>query len=120
MIRLALGAVFVVHGIPKLLYPGDSAPFFGQIGIPAPAVTALVVGAIELIGGILLVIGFGTRAAAALLAVDMLGAIILVKFRTGFVGGWEFDLVLLAGALSLVLSAPGSAGGLPRGCGQGQ
>lgn len=106
MLRLALGAIFIVHGLPKLTGLEGTAQFFAQVGIPAPFVMALVVGVIELIGGALLLIGYQTRIAAALLALNMLGAIITVKFAAGFVNGWEFDAVLLAAALSLVLSGP--------------
>lgn len=106
LLRLALGAVFIVHGIPKFLSPGGVAEFFGQVGIPAPFFMVLLVGAVEVIGGALLMIGYGTRIAAALLALNMLGAIITVKFSMGFVNGWEFEAVLLAATLSLVLSGP--------------
>jgi len=106
ILRLALGAVFIVHGLPKLTNSAAVAPFFGKLGIPAPGVMVLVVGAIELIGGALLLIGFGVRLAAALLAAVMLGAILTAKRGAPFVGGWEYDMVLLAGAVSLVLSGP--------------
>jgi uncharacterized membrane protein YphA (DoxX/SURF4 family) len=66
----------------------------------------LLVGTVEIIGGALLLIGYGTRIAAALLALNMLGAIVTVKVSMGFVDGWEFEAVLLAATLSLVLSGP--------------
>lgn len=110
LLRLALGVIFILHGIPKFLSLGGTAEFFGQVGIPAPFFMVLVVAAIEVVGGALLVIGYGTRIAAALLALTMVGAIITVKFAMGFVNGWEFELVLLAAALSLVLSGPRGQG----------
>lgn len=106
LLRLTLGVVFIAHGLPKFTGTEGVAQFFGTIGIPAPFAMVLLVGAIEVIGGALLLIGYGTRIAAALLALVMLGAIITVKLSMGFVNGWEFELVLLAGVLSLVLSGP--------------
>lgn len=106
LLRLALGPIFIAHGIPKLMNPAGAAGFFGSIGLPAPAVMAIVVGLVEVIGGLLVLIGYGTRLAAALLAVVMLVAITLVKWSQGFLNGWEFDFVLLAAALSLMLSGP--------------
>lgn len=106
VLRLALGAVFIAHGLPKLLSPAMVAGFFGQLGLPAPYVTAIFIGLVEAVGGLLLIVGFGTRVAAALLAATMLVAILMAKRSTGFVGGWEFEMVLLAASLSLVLSGP--------------
>lgn len=106
LLRLALGAVFIAHGLPKLTAPGMTAGFFGKIGIPAPYVMVLVVGLIEAGGGLLLLLGVATRIVASLLALTMLTAILTAKRTVGFVGGWEFEMVLLAAALSLVLSGP--------------
>lgn len=106
LLRLALGVVFVAHGLPKLINPAATAQFFGKIGIPAPGLMALFVGAVEAFGGVLLIAGFATRIAAALLAATMLVAMMTAKRGAPFVGGWEYDFVLLAAAVSLVLSGP--------------
>lgn len=106
LLRLALGAVFIVHGVQKFMGLAGMAQFFGSVGIPAPTAMVLIIATIETVGGALVLLGLATRIAAAALALVMLGAMITVKFSMGFVNGWEFDLVLLAGALSLVLSGP--------------
>lgn len=106
ILRLAAGLVFIAHGYPKLLAPAGFAEFFGQVGIPAPSVMVLVVGAVEVIGGALLLVGYGTRLAAALLAAVMLVAIVTVKLSMGFANGWAYDFMLLAACLSLILSGP--------------
>lgn len=106
LLRFALGAIFIVHGVQKFMGTAGFAEFFGSVGIPAPTAMVLIIGAIETVGGALVLLGIATRVAAALLALVMLGAIITVKFSMGFVNGWEFDLALFAGALSLVLSGP--------------
>jgi putative oxidoreductase len=62
---------------------------------------------LEVIGGIFLLVGVLTRITSALLVMDMIGAILIVKLSKGFVGGYELDLLLLAMALSLILTGPG-------------
>lgn len=105
-LRLVWGIIFIAHGLPKLLDAARTAGFFGSLGVPMPAVSAIIVGLIEVVGGLCVIVGVQVRLAAALLALTMVGAIALVKFPLGFVGGWEFDLALFAGALSLLLSGP--------------
>ncbi len=105
LMRLGLGSVFVVHGWMKLTNLAGTVGFFSTLGIPA-WLTYLVV-FIEFFGGIAVILGLGTRAAGYLLSAVMLGAIATVKFKAGFVGGYEFDVVLLALALGLALTGAG-------------
>ena len=44
---------------------------------------------------------------AALLIIDMIGAVFLVKISKGFVGGYELELLLIAIDISLLLTGPG-------------
>lgn len=108
-LRLALGAIFIVHGYPKL-FGGTrgTAQFLQSIGIPAALFFAVVVGLVEFLGGILLVLGLLTRWASILLIIDMIVAIWRVKWKMGFVNGWEFDMALLAGAVALLLMGSGA------------
>ena len=108
-LRLVVGLVFVVHGAQKLFVFGfgGAAGFMAKVGIPLPSVAAVVVTAVEILGGLALVLGLGTRVAAALLAFEMLVAILTVRLKMGFVGGYEFELTLLAASLSLALLGAG-------------
>jgi len=108
-LRLAVGLVFVVHGAQKLFVfgLGGAAGFMAKVGIPLPSVAAVVVTAVEILGGLALVLGLGTRLAAALLAFEMLIVILTVRLKMGFVGGYEFELTLLAASLSLVFLGAG-------------
>ena len=63
--------------------------------------------AVEILGGLALILGLGTRLAAALLAIDMVVAVLAVRLAAGFVGGYEFELTLLAASLSLALLGGG-------------
>jgi putative oxidoreductase len=108
-LRLVVGLVFVVHGAQKLFVfgLGGAAGFMAKVGIPLPFVAAVVVMAVEILGGLALILGLGTRVAAALLAFEMLVAILTVRLKMGFVGGYEFELTLLAASLSLALLGAG-------------
>ncbi len=109
LLRVGLCVVFMVHGYPKLFtqFQGTKQ-FFESIGLRPSKLWVLVVGSVEFFGGIALLFGFVTQLAALLVAIDMLVAMFLVKFRQGFVGGWEFDFILFLAALSLVLLGGGA------------
>jgi putative oxidoreductase len=110
-LRLAVGLVFTVHGAQKLflLGLGGTAGYMTRVGIPLPSVAAVVVTAVELLGGLALILGLGTRLAAALLAVEMLVAILTVHITAGFFSprGVEFPLTLLGASLTLALLGAG-------------
>lgn len=113
VLRVVVGVVFLVHGYQKLFLMGipGVTGFFTQIGAPLPGVTAPLVSVLEFAGGIALILGLLTPAVAALLAVNMLGAILLVHLPNGFSaseGGYEFVLTLLAASLALALTGPGA------------
>jgi putative oxidoreductase len=100
-----VGIAFMAHGYPKLIDIPGTQGFFGNIGLPPEM--AVLIGLLEFIGGLTLTLGVLTRISSALLIGDMIGAILLVKMARGFVGGAELDLLLLAGAASLLITGPG-------------
>jgi uncharacterized membrane protein YphA (DoxX/SURF4 family) len=102
IIRVSLGIIFLAHGVQKISGMDGIVQWFGSIGLP-PAL-AYVVATIETVGGAFLILGLFTRVAAAGILFVMLGAIFSVKLSKGFIGGYEFDVSLLAMALSLILS----------------
>src|SRR5918992_3884113 len=104
-IRILAGITFVAHGLPKFEDIAGTQGFFGNIGLPPEL--ALPIGLLEVIGGIFLIVGILTRISAALLIIDMIGAIVLVKLPDGFVGGYELESLLIAISVSLLLTGPG-------------
>lgn len=105
LIRLALAAVFIGAGWMKFGNLGATAAFFAGLGLPS--FFAYLVPATELLAGIALALGVFTDLAGILLAIVMVGAIALVKFKGGFFGGYDFDLVLLLAALGIAFAGPG-------------
>ena len=80
LIRLLVGVVFLTEGIQKFLFPGElGVGRFTKIGIPWPDISAPFVGAAETICGALLIVGLLTRAAAAVLLIDISVAIVSTK-----------------------------------------
>jgi putative oxidoreductase len=113
--RVVLGAVIFPHGAQKLLgcfggygFAGTMRYFTDTLHIPAPLALLVILG--ESLGALGLIVGLGTRLAAAGIALTMLGAIALTHAPHGFFMNWfgqqrgegfEFHLLVLGMALPL-------------------
>ena len=75
-VRLYWGWQFVQDGWGKLNHLAKVTDFFTSLGLPAPGLTAVFIGGLELAGGILLAIGLGSRLISLLLTGNMLMAYI--------------------------------------------
>ncbi|MBY0054588.1 DoxX family protein [Brevibacillus agri] len=95
VLRMTTGLLFLLHGLAKLQKGMDPVTqMFGDLGLPW-WLAYLVLG-IELIGGLAFLLGIGAKYAAWGLAGVMTGAIVTVKWKQGFIGGYNLDLILLA------------------------
>jgi len=111
-LRVALGAMFIAHALLKLFVftlPG-TVQFFQSLGLPGAL--AYLTFAAELVGGVLIVLGLGTRWVAALLIPILLGAT-WAHASNGWVftapnGGWEYPAFLSAAALAQALLGDGA------------
>lgn len=109
VLRLVVGVIFLVHGLSKVAHVASTVAGFTRLGVPLPGLAGPAIALLEVLGGLVLILGLGvvTRILALLLAIEMLYAILLVKLHAGLVGGYEFELLLLAASLALVFSGPG-------------
>ena len=112
LLRLVVGIIFIAHGAQKIFVYGLPAVIgsFGQMGIPVPALTAPLVAWLELVGGAALAAGLFTPFFGVALAIEMVGAILLVHLKGGFFlpNGIEHALAMFGAAAALALTGPGS------------
>jgi len=118
-IRLALAAVMIAHGSQKVLGSFNGSGFKAFIAgntpfsFMRPAWLWLAAAALsELVGGLLVGIGFLTRVGAFFIACTMLTAVTGVHLTSGFFAanrGYEYPMSLLAMAIALVISGGGQA-----------
>ncbi|MBI4992650.1 MAG: DoxX family protein [Candidatus Magasanikbacteria bacterium] len=104
ILRLAVAIIFIYHSLPKLKNTKSMAQMMG-----APAGVVLALGAIEFLSAIGLALGVYTQFAALLLAIIMVGAMgmKIMKWKVPFAAmdknGWEFDLILFAASVVIML-----------------
>lgn len=97
-LQISVGIIFIVHSIFKLKSGGNFFKIGGKFH-----------GLVEVLGGIALIVGFHVRVVALVFSVIMLGAIFFKKFKwhVPFMArnntGWEFDLILLAANIYLLV-----------------
>jgi len=112
ILRVALGALILMHGIAKLM--GGVGGLSGMItsaGLPAFIAYGVYIG--EVIAPILVLLGWYSRIGAALIAINMLFAIGLAHageiFTIGKTGGWAIELqgMFLFTAIAVALIGPG-------------
>ncbi len=105
-ISASIGVIFIVHSLKK--FDPSWQEWLASIGIPPEM--QLPIALAEFIGGILLLVGVLTRVTGAIFAVILLGAIFHIRWENGFFvskGGWEWDLVMLAAVLVIIVAGPG-------------
>jgi putative oxidoreductase len=73
-IRLYWGWQFWQTGFGKLHDIGKVAEYFSSLGVPAPVLNAYFIALLEAVGGILLILGLGSRLIALPLVIDMVMA----------------------------------------------
>jgi putative oxidoreductase len=108
VLRLASGAVFVVFGVAKFTSHEQEADSFEDYGLPSPDAFAYAIGMVEVVGGLLLLIGLATRLAAVVLAGDMVGAIIASGIGEGETISLTLAPALLFAMAYLIWVGPGS------------
>lgn len=108
IMRVVMGIIFLSHGVAKLqMGLSNVDAWFSSIGIPG--FLAYVVAMLELVGGIMIIVGLFTRYISALFVVMLIGAILTTKLSVGLLGdgqmpGYELDLGFMLVSLYLVVA----------------
>jgi putative oxidoreductase len=104
-LRIVVGVFFIVHS--QMKFGSGFGGFLQSEGLPPEM--AILIGLLESIGGILLIVGVLSRIASALIAIDMLGAIIYVKKVQSFSGknGIELELLAFIILITIMVLGPG-------------
>jgi putative oxidoreductase len=123
-LRLIVGFGFVEHGLAKLARgPGSFSHILQALGIPFPELLAWATILVELVGGVVVLVGLWLPLASLPMSVVLLVAIFTVHLPNGFSSiklqavtstgahfgqpGYETDLLYLACLLALVALGPG-------------
>jgi putative oxidoreductase len=126
-LRLVMGFAFMFHGWPKVFTGAGHQGFVGNLhmlGVPAPEVSAWLLGVLEVLGGLALLAGAFITVFGLLLVVHQLGALFKVHLAAGFsfvhvtgmsptgpvfgLPGYEVNLLFIAGLLALILGGAGA------------
>ncbi len=109
LLRVAVGVVFLWHGLMKL---DDLAAWqHNFIHMGFPGYFAILAGVLESVGGGLLILGLFARIFGLLLAAEMLTALIRVLWPSApmsNVGGYQLPLLLAAGSFAVFVLGPGT------------
>lgn len=109
-VRLAVAIILIVAGYQKFAggIPGVQA-YMAKVAIPLPALMGWYIPILELVGGILLLVGLAARWVGLLVLLEFIVAGFYVKLPSV---GWTMsrvDILMLAGAILLFLAGPGKA-----------
>ena len=112
--RVLISAIFILAGFGKLTAISATAGWFGSIGLPVPTATEVVVGLVELVGGLAILVGYQTRIAAIVIALFTLAAtaiahldfsdqmqVLMLQKNLAITGGLLILAAVGAGALSI-------------------
>jgi putative oxidoreductase len=102
ILRIVVGAVFIYAGVEKLSNMQQTIQFFGMIGFGA--FWAWLVSLVEVIGGVLLVVGYATQIAGILLFITMAVAVEKIFGQAGFMGSLG---AIMLGVSALVIAISG-------------
>jgi putative oxidoreductase len=109
--RLLTAAIFIVSGLGKIATPAMTQAYIASAALPMPTLAYLIAIVIEVIGGLFLVIGFHTRAAAAVLAAFVVAT--ALSFHHDFADQNQLihflkNIAIVGGLLQIVAFGAGS------------
>lgn len=113
--RIFLAALFVFAGIGKIGNVAGTAGYFGKLGLPGGEAMVYAVIAVEILGGLLIAVGWQTRIVAWIMAIFTIGTAVVGHQFWGLEGGQmnaqltQFlkNLSIAGGFLMLAWAGPG-------------
>lgn len=112
ILRLSIGIMMLMHGVAKLMHgTGGIEQMLAGMGLPSFIAYGVYIG--EVIAPLFILLGYGTRIAAAVFAFNMIMAVSMAHtgdvFSVNEVGGWAIELpgLYFFGALALVFTGEG-------------
>lgn len=112
LLRLTIGGLMLIHGVNKMMFGTEQiSEILTRAGIPPFFTFGVFLG--EVVGPIMMIVGFKARIGAFLIALDMLIAVLLVhasqldEITPG--GGWmvELNMLYLMGAIVVIFLGSG-------------
>ena len=114
VLRLFMGATFLAYGVKKITsFDNYVILFSDKLDLPFPLLNLYIVIAVEVIGGLFILVGFLTRATTIPLIITMITALFLVNINNGFAAskfGMEIPLAYIAILLVLFAFGEGKYG----------
>lgn len=110
LVRIVVGVMFLMHvtGKFKMGAGAVAANIMAKNGLEPALTWAYLIMALEVLGGICLIIGLFTRFFSAALAIEMLVALVAVHLPKGYAaGGGGYEYVLLIGAVCFLIALRG-------------
>lgn len=110
VLRISLGAIFIGHGYQKIFLfgIGGVSNSFASMGVPLAGIVGPCIAVLEFAGGFAILFGLFARVFGALLACDMLGAIIFVHAKNGFFGPKGVEMVFANFAMAFTIALIGA------------
>ena len=112
LLRISIGGLMLFHGMHKILYGTEQvSEILSRVGIPNFFSFGVFMG--EVLGPVLVIIGYKVRLGGFLIALNMLIAILLVHSsqldEINPMGGWmiELNALYLLGAVSIIFLGAG-------------
>jgi putative oxidoreductase len=110
VLRLGIGIIFLTHGWVKVLNLNGTMGMFAHMGLPGWL--GVIAGLLELVAGVLLIVGLFTRICALLFTIEMCIAILAVHMKSGpwwQVNNYNLPLAMLVGSFAIAILGPGVA-----------
>lgn len=107
ILRVAVGLIFLAHGLEKIKSLKNTQAWFQSIGFKPGVFWGSLVTFLEFFGGMALILGFLVQPFALLFTIQMMVATFWkIRIKQKLIGGYELDLLLIASLL--ILAASGS------------